>query len=207
MQVPTAIKTAANTGSTVHGAARSAPAPAPARSKPAVSKQISQPAIKAESTHTASQRNAGKRMSPSAKRLLKVAVDAVWKADSFGVFKLPVTKRVAPDYYQIVKQPMDLKTVRQNLDKGAYDDELAFKHVRSHSAQYEHLIFDVILCCIQWRVHQRFVFHVQDMDLIFYNCELYNGLTSQVGKHGTVVKRAWLKAWEQSGLDRSREAG
>lgn len=48
---------------------------------------------------------------------------------------------------------------------------------------------------------------MQDMDLIFYNCELYNGLTSQVGKHGTVVKRAWLKAWEQSGLDRSAGAG
>lgn len=135
LQVHTAVKSAANTGSNAHGAARSAPAPAPARSKPAVSKQLSQPAVKAEMTHTASQPSTGKRMSPSVKRLLKVAVDAVWKADSFGVFKLPVTKRVAPDYYQIVKRPMDLKTVRQNLDKGAYADELAFKHVRCHPFQ------------------------------------------------------------------------
>lgn len=130
MQANTAAKPAAKAASAVHAAARAAPAPAPARSKPAATKQVSQPAIKAESTQTASQRNSGKRMSPSVKRLLKVAVDTVWKADSFGVFKLPVTKRVAPDYYQVVKQPMDLKTVRQNLDKGAYDDELAFKHVR-----------------------------------------------------------------------------
>jgi Bromodomain len=69
-------------------------------------------------------------LSSAKKKALKAVIDAVWKADTFGVFKLPVTKRIAPDYYDIVKTPMDLKTVRQNLDKGAYEDEMAFKHVR-----------------------------------------------------------------------------
>eukprot|EP00892_Ulva_mutabilis_P005175 jgi/Ulvmu1/3029/UM015_0069.1 len=173
-QAQTATKSAGQNATHLPAAARITPPTAPARPKPSASKQISQPVTKTESVQTASHRNAGKRMTAAVKRALKVAVDAVWKADTFGVFKLPVTKRVAPDYYQIVKHPMDLKTVRQNLDKGAYEDEHAFKH---------------------------------DMDLIFYNCELYNGLTSQVGKHGVVVKRAWLKAWEQSGLDRSPKAG
>lgn len=128
VQAHTGSKPAPKAASAAHGA-RSTTTPGPSRSKPAASKQASQQTVKAEVVPTASHRSAGKRMTPSVKRLLKVAVDTVWKADSFGVFKLPVTKRVAPDYYQIVKQPMDLKTVRQNLDKGAYEDELAFKHV------------------------------------------------------------------------------
>lgn len=39
------------------------------------------------------------------------------------------------------------------------------------------------------------------MDLIFYNCELYNGTVSEVGKHGVLVKKVWLSAWKDSGLD------
>jgi hypothetical protein len=42
---------------------------------------------------------------------------------------------------------------------------------------------------------------LQDMDLIFYNCELYNGTVSEVGKHGVQVKKVWVKAWQNSGLD------
>lgn len=135
MQAQPTTKSAGQNANQLNSAARTVPAPAPARPKPSASKQSFQPATKAESAQTASHRNSGKRMSPAVKRALKVAVDAVWKADSFGVFKLPVTKRVAPDYYQIVKHPMDLKTVRQNLDKGAYEDEHAFKHVRDARTQ------------------------------------------------------------------------
>jgi hypothetical protein len=59
------------------------------------------------------------------------------------------------------------------------------------------------------RVPQALVHHqfkviddlLQDMDLIFYNCELYNGTVSEVGKHGVQVKKVWLKAWHNSGLD------
>lgn len=39
------------------------------------------------------------------------------------------------------------------------------------------------------------------MDLIFHNCELYNGTVSEVGKHGVQVKKVWMKAWMASGLD------
>ena len=61
-------------------------------------------------------------------------LETVWMADTLGDFKLPANKRIAPDYYDIIMQPMDLKTVRRNLNKGSYEDEHAFKHVRSTSA-------------------------------------------------------------------------
>jgi len=28
---------------------------------------------------------------------------------------------VAPDYYEIIKEPMDLKTMKENVDRGHYD--------------------------------------------------------------------------------------
>lgn len=88
------------------------------------------PAAAPEPSYGVSHRTASGRLSSQKKKALKAMIESVWKADSFGVFKLPVTKRIAPDYYDIVKEPMDLKTVRQNLDKGSYEDEHAFKHVR-----------------------------------------------------------------------------
>ena len=46
-------------------------------------------------------------------------LETVWMADTLGDFKLPANKRIAPDYYDIIMQPMDLKTVRRNLNKGS----------------------------------------------------------------------------------------
>ena len=100
-----------------------APAPKPAAPAP-------QPTAAPEPSY---QTSSG-RLNSAKKKVLKAVIDKVWKADTFGVFKLPVTKRIAPDYYDIIQQPMDLKTVRLNLDKGCYDDEHAFKHVRAASA-------------------------------------------------------------------------
>lgn len=41
---------------------------------------------------------------------------------------------------------------------------------------------------------------MQDMDLIFYNCGLYNGTQTEVGQYGVRVKKVWTKAWQRSGL-------
>lgn len=79
-----------------------------------------------------SYRTASGHLTSSKKKALKAMLELVWKADKEGgLFKQPVTKRIAPDYSEIVKEPMDLKTVRQTLDKGSYADVHAFKHVRS----------------------------------------------------------------------------
>lgn len=106
-------------------------APMPAARPKASAPKPAVPAPKPPAAPEPSYRTTSGRLSSSKKKALKAMIENVWKADSFGVFKLPVTKRIAPDYYDIVKHPMDLKTVRQNLDKGSYEDEHAFKHVRS----------------------------------------------------------------------------
>eukprot|EP00808_Paulinella_micropora_P002621 g37835.t1 len=43
-------------------------------------------------------------------------------------FKEPVDAKLVPDYYHVIKQPMDLKTVRQRLDKYYYKDVKMFIH-------------------------------------------------------------------------------
>ena len=69
------------------------------------------------------------RMQPQTKRKLKVVLDAVLYADKLKTFHNPVPKAIAPDYYDIVRQPMHLKQVKSRLDKGDYEDEAAFKEV------------------------------------------------------------------------------
>ena len=104
-------------------------APLPAARPKASAPKPAAPAPKPPAAPEPSYRTSSGRLSSAKKKALKAMIENVWKADSFGVFKLPVTKRIAPDYYDIVKQPMDLKTVRQNLDKGSYEDELSLIHI------------------------------------------------------------------------------
>lgn len=42
---------------------------------------------------------------------------------------------------------------------------------------------------------------MQDMDLIFANCERYNAIESDVAKYGGHMKRVWRNQWRESGLD------
>jgi hypothetical protein len=41
---------------------------------------------------------------------------------------------------------------------------------------------------------------MQDMELIFTNCLLYNGAQSVVGRYGLDLEQLWLKQWAKSGL-------
>jgi hypothetical protein len=41
---------------------------------------------------------------------------------------------------------------------------------------------------------------VQDVDLIFYNCLLYNGNRSEVGMYGERLGELWKHQWATSGL-------
>ncbi|CAI5437863.1 unnamed protein product [Caenorhabditis angaria] len=41
--------------------------------------------------------------------------------DPEGYFATPVTKSVAPDYHEIVKEPMDFQTVREKIEDNKYD--------------------------------------------------------------------------------------
>lgn len=50
--------------------------------------------------------------------------DAVlWRAqDPFRIFALPVTDDIAPQYSSIITNPMDLQTMGERLENGAYKE-------------------------------------------------------------------------------------
>lgn len=58
------------------------------------------------------------------------AVLGVIPADSRFIFDRPVDQRLVPDYYTIIKRPMDLGTITHNLQTGKYDGPLQFCEVR-----------------------------------------------------------------------------
>jgi NuA3 HAT complex component NTO1 len=71
-------------------------------------------------------------MAPATKQKLRSILEAITAADTYKTFQRPVKKASAPDYYDIIKEPMHLKTVRAKLERGDYDDEFKFKRVRPH---------------------------------------------------------------------------
>ena len=58
------------------------------------------------------------------------AVLGVIPADQRFIFDRPVDQRLVPDYYNIIKRPMDLGTITHNLQTGKYDGPLQFCEVR-----------------------------------------------------------------------------
>lgn len=69
-----------------------------------------------------------------------------------------------PDYYTVVKEPMDFGTVKGKLREHQYHNISEF---------------------------------LRDMELVFYNCKLYNGETSHVGLMGKSVCEEFKKLKEQ----------
>lgn len=69
-----------------------------------------------------------------------------------------------PDYYTVVKEPMDFGTVKSKLKDHVYNNISEF---------------------------------LRDMELVFYNCKLYNGETSTVGLMGKNVHEDFKKLKEQ----------
>ncbi|GFP82765.1 bromodomain and phd finger-containing protein 3 [Phtheirospermum japonicum] len=66
------------------------------------------------------------------KKLLVFILDRLQKKDTYGVFSEPVDISELPDYFEVIKQPMDFGTVRKKLNSGAYKSlqELEPKVVR-----------------------------------------------------------------------------
>ncbi|KAL1561493.1 hypothetical protein AAHA92_04187 [Salvia divinorum] len=60
------------------------------------------------------------------KKLLVFILDRLQKKDTYGVFSEPVDPEELPDYFDIIKHPMDFGTVRKKLERGTYKnlDEL-----------------------------------------------------------------------------------
>ncbi|XP_059473647.1 ATPase family AAA domain-containing protein 2-like [Neocloeon triangulifer] len=52
---------------------------------------------------------------------LRQTLDKLCRMKSFSIFMNPVDEEEAPDYYDIIKNPMDLSTIRENIDKHLYN--------------------------------------------------------------------------------------
>jgi len=63
------------------------------------------------------------------------------KEKSAWAFLEPVNKEVVPDYFEIIKNPIDIKTIEKNLNNGMYlskaqfenDVLLVFKNARDYN--------------------------------------------------------------------------
>ena len=100
-------------------------------------------------------------------QLLKTCRDvlnAVKRNKFHWIFAQPVdaVKLGIPDYYDVVKNPMDLGKVKEKMDQKKYSTPTDF---------------------------------AEDMRLIFDNCALYNGTTTDAGQMGETVRGEFENAW------------
>ena len=90
-------------------------------------------------------------------------------------FNKPVQKAVAKDYYEIVKNPMDLGTVQRKL---------THKPEKGQLREYK--------SPLQFR---------DDMRLVWANCRLYNHPATVVCQMGERMSTNWEQKWQSSGLE------
>nr|XP_023019451.1 bromodomain and WD repeat-containing protein 3-like [Leptinotarsa decemlineata] len=78
-------------------------------------------------------------------------VESLWKSKDSEPFREPVDPETYPDYYNIIKNPMDLGTVRENLKNSKYDVpqqfiidmRLIFQNSRLYTPNKKSLIYDM----------------------------------------------------------------
>lgn len=81
--------------------------------------------------------------------MLAKLIEEISKHEDSWPFIRPVIKSEVPDYYKVIKNPMDLAKVKSNLNVGKYSSN-----------------YDVI----------------NDLQLIFTNCDLYNNANTDIYK-------------------------
>ncbi|KAH7301603.1 hypothetical protein KP509_23G034300 [Ceratopteris richardii] len=65
--------------------------------------------------------------SASGKKVLRRVLDKLQKIDTFGTFSEPVDAKEVPDYYEIIKEPMDFGTMRRRISVNHYTNLDLFK--------------------------------------------------------------------------------
>ena len=90
----------------------------------------------------------------------------------------PVTSK-CPDYFDIIKQPMDLGTIQKKLPGKARIGER-----KSEAKEYSRPA--------QFR---------DDMRLVWANCRSYNAIGHAVRTMGDTLSEAWEKKWALSGIE------
>ena len=96
-------------------------------------------------------------------------LNAVWKTRGGNIFHKAVdtVKLHLPDYFTVVKNPMDLGTIKKKLTYNVYKN------------------------CQEW---------ISDMELVFYNCRMYNGTQSEVGAIGVACSQEFERQLNSYGV-------
>ena len=75
--------------------------------------------------------------------ILEKIVDHLREQTSVSLlFLKPVTKKIAPDYYDVIQRPMDLGTIRDKARKMEYRDREEFRHDVAQIVVNAHLYND-----------------------------------------------------------------
>ena len=111
------------------------------------------------------------KMCDSWEKIARQLMNVLWKVKDAELFHKPVDpiELNVPNYYDIIKKPMDFSTVKRKLNNYTY----------TNLKEY-----------------------CEDMDLIFNNCFLYNGMNSYVGEMCTRVKNEYTKLFSKYKLDK-----
>ena len=111
------------------------------------------------------------KMCDSWEKNARLLMNVLWKVKDAEIFHKPVDpiELDVPNYYEIIKKPMDFSTVKKKLNNCTYTNLKEF---------------------------------CEDMNLIFSNCFLYNGLNSYVGEICSKVKNEYNKLFTKYKLDK-----
>ena len=101
----------------------------------------------------------------------KKLMNSLWKIKESELFHKPVDpiELGIPDYFTVIKKPMDFSTIKRKLNSLIYTNFKEF---------------------------------VEDIELTFKNCYLYNGERTPVGLMCTVVKNEYNKLFNQLGMEK-----
>ena len=104
-------------------------------------------------------------------RQAKKLMNLLWKIKESELFHKPVDpiELGIPDYFSIIKKPMDFSTIKKKLNNLVYTNFKEF---------------------------------VDDIELTFKNCYLYNGEKTPVGLMCTAVKDEYNKLFNQLGMEK-----
>ena len=111
------------------------------------------------------------KMCESWEKIAKQLMNTLWKFKDAELFHKPVDpiELNIPNYFDIIKKPMDFSTVKKKLNNYSY----------TNLKEY-----------------------CDDMDLIFNNCILYNGINSYVGEMCLRVKNEYKNLFVKYNLDK-----
>ena len=109
------------------------------------------------------------KMCDSWEKIAKQLMNTLWKVRDAELFHKPVdpVELNIPNYFEIIKKPMDFSTVKKKLNNYTY----------TNLKEY-----------------------CEDMELIFNNCLLYNGINSYVGEMCLRVKNEYKNLFEKFNL-------